>query len=110
MLYNRLRWMTKQMEREPRDREKVESYYTIWELEPPPREKPEPKSADEKAWEAHDKSSFSPPFCLKEDEAPPPGQKADIPKVLKSRKEKSLAKVESRRQAERRKAEKLYTS
>ena len=109
MLYNRLRWMTKQIEREPSERDRNDAYYTAWELEPPPRERPEPKTADEKAWEAHDKDSFSPPFCLKEAEAPPPGEKADIPKVLKSRKEKSLAKTESNRAAKRRRAEKLYT-
>jgi hypothetical protein len=109
MLYTRLRWMTKQMEHEPRDRDKVDAYYTKWELEPPPREKPEPKTADQKAWEAHDKDSYSPPFCLKEHEAPPRGEKADIPKVLKSRKEEKLARAESRREAERRRAEKLYT-
>ena len=102
--------MTKQIEREPSERDKNDAYYTVWELEPPPRERPEPKSADQKAWEAHDKDSFSPPFCLTEDEAPPPGQKADIPAVIQSRVEKKLAKAEAGRQAKRRKAEKLYTS
>jgi hypothetical protein len=109
-LHTRLRWTVKQMEYEPHNGKSDPFYAPIWEVEPAPREKPEAKSADEKAWEAHDKNSFSPPFCLNEDEAPPPGQKADIPKVLKSRKEKSLAKAESHRQAKRRKAEKLYTS
>jgi hypothetical protein len=110
MLHNRLRWMVKQMESEPNDRDKNSYYTPVWEIEPAPRERPEPKTADEKAWEAHDPTSFSPPFCLTEDEFPPPGQKADIPMILKSRKEKRLTKADSRRDAKRRKAEKLYTS
>jgi hypothetical protein len=110
VLHNRLRWVVKQMEREPNDRDRNPYYAPVWVLEPPPKERPEPKTADEKAWEAHDRTSFSPPFCLTEDEFPPPGEKADIPKVLQSRAEKRLAKAESRRQAERRKAKKLHTS
>jgi hypothetical protein len=110
VLHNRLRWVVRQIGHEPNDRERNPYYAPVWELEPAPPEKPEPKSADEKAWEAHDPNSFSPPFCLTEDEFPPPGQKADIPQVLKSRTEKKLAKAETRRQADRRKAEKLYTS
>jgi hypothetical protein len=109
-LHNRLRWAVRQMEREPNDREKNYHYAPAWELEPRRPEKPEPKTADEKAWEAHDPNSFSPPFCLTEDEFPPPGQKADIPSILKSRKEKSLARAEARREAARRKAEKLYAN
>ena len=48
-----------------------------------------------------------PPFDLEPDEFPEPGQVADIPKILKSRKQKRQAKAESRRESRRRKLDKL---
>ncbi len=72
-----------------------------------PAEHPEPKHPEEKAAEAHDPTLFSPPFCLTPDEFPPPGQKADVPAIVKSRKKKRAVKDQARREANRRKAKDL---
>ena len=69
--------------------------------------KPEPKSADEIAAEGWTPEMISPPFDLEPEEFPEPGQTADIPKILQSRKEKRAAKAESRRDSRRRKLDRL---
>jgi hypothetical protein len=69
--------------------------------------KPDPKTPEEIAAENHNPDSPHPPFDLEPDEAPPPGEKADIPAVLKSRKQKRISKAENRREAKRRKIENL---
>ena len=48
-----------------------------------------------------------PPFDLEPDEVPAPGETADYPKILSDRREKSLRKAASRREARRRKIDKL---
>jgi hypothetical protein len=74
---------------------------------PDPQEKLDEPTEDEKLAAAHPKNSIHPPFCLEPHEFPEPGQIADIPKILKSRKEARLRKAEARRDARRRKVEKL---
>ena len=76
-------------------------------LAPEPALKPEPKSADEIAAEGWTPEMISPPFDLEPEESPEPGQSADIPKILRSRKQKRQAKAESRRESKRRKLDKL---
>ena len=49
----------------------------------------------------------NPPFDLEPDEYPEPGQEADIPAILASRREKKAKKAEARRESRRRKLEKL---
>ena len=77
------------------------------EPEAEPEMKPEPKSADEIAAEGWTPDMIHPPFDLEPDEFPEPGQVADIPAILASRQQKRLAKAESRRDARRRKLERL---
>ena len=72
-----------------------------------PTPKPAPKTEDEKLAEVHPKSSIHPPFCLEEDEIPEPGQKADIPAVLRMRQQKRAAKAQARREARRKKVDRL---
>ena len=51
--------------------------------------------------------SLHPPFDLELEELPANGEKADFPKILAARKEKLLRKAQARREAERRKIDKL---
>ena len=74
---------------------------------PEPALKPLPKSADEIAAEGWTPEMISPPFDLEPDEYPEPGRVADVPAILRSRKQKRQANAESRRDAKRRKLEKL---
>ena len=74
---------------------------------PEPAPKPEPKSADEVAAEDWTPEMISPPFDLEPEEFPKPGRVADVPAILRSRKQMRQAKAESRRDAKRRKLEKL---
>ena len=66
-----------------------------------------PKTVEEIAVEKHVPVSIHPPFDLTEEEAPPLGQKADIPKIVKSRKRQRKAQDDSRRDTKRRRLEKL---
>jgi hypothetical protein len=70
---------------------------------------PEPKTADEVAAEGWKPEMISPPFDLEPDEFPEPGQVADIPKILRSRKQKRQARAESRRESKRRKLDQLQS-
>lgn len=72
-----------------------------------PVEKPDEPTEAEKLAAAHPRNSIHPPFCLELDEYPEPGQEVDIPMILKSRKETRLRKADARRDAKRRKVEKL---
>jgi hypothetical protein len=74
---------------------------------PEPPVKPLPKSADEIAAEGWTPDQIHPPFDLEPEEFPEPGQPADIPKILRSRKEKRQARAEAHRDAKRRKLDKL---
>ena len=74
---------------------------------PEPISKPEPKSADEVAAEGWTPELIHPPFDLEPDEFPEPGQSADIPAILRSREVKRRARAEARRDARRRKLERL---
>jgi hypothetical protein len=107
-LHRRLRWSIGQMQL-PADNGKADPFfYPTYQVDPaPPEEKPEPKHPDEKLAEAHDPNSPHPPFCLTPDEFPPIDQKADIPKILKSRREKRRKKAETKREADREKVRKL---
>jgi hypothetical protein len=105
-MHNRLRWTIKQLTFQGPEGKPDEALRPAWKLDSAPELGPEPLTADEKAARDHDPNSPHPPFCLKPEEFPAPGQKADIPEILKSRKEKRESKVKARREAERRKIEK----
>jgi hypothetical protein len=106
-LHNRLRWTIKQLTFQGPPGTPDPALSPVWKVESAPIEKPEPKHPEEKAAEAHDPTSFSPPFCLTPDEFPPPGQKADVAAIVISRKKKRVAKDKARREANRRKAKNL---
>ena len=106
-LFNKMRWCLKQITIQSPYRCPDPSLRPQWVLEPEPILKPEPKSADEIAAEGWSPESFSPPFCLEPDECPKLGEKADIPAILSVRREKRFRKAEARREAQRRKVEKL---
>ena len=107
-LHTRLRWSVKEMQFQGPLGSPDEGFYPTWEVNPSPAEAPEPPHPDEVAAANHPADNPHPPFCLTPDEFPPIGQSADIPAILKSRKEKRQAKAESRRQSDRAKARKLH--
>ena len=84
-------------------------------VEPKPkRVEPKPKpevvaegGAKEKPFEFWRSVLPNPPFDLELEEYPEPGQEADIPAILASRREKKAKKAEARRESRRRKLEKL---
>jgi hypothetical protein len=102
-LHTRLRWSVGQISAESKHR------FAFPGLEPAFFNQPEPEAptVEEKLAEHHPENSPHPPFDLEPDEFPPSGQKADIPKIIRTRKEKQIAKAEDRRQAKRRKLDKL---
>ena len=106
-LHRRLRWTIGQMQFQGPPGSPDPGYLPTWKVEQAPPERPEPIHPDEKLAAAHDPKSWSPPFDLTPDESPPPGQKADVPMILASRKQKRLRKAEARREAERRRFDRL---
>jgi hypothetical protein len=78
-----------------------------WTAPPEPELKPEPPLPEELLAAKHSPLSPHPPFDLEPDEFPEPGQDADIPAILKSRKEKRQRRAEARREAKRRKLQGL---
>jgi hypothetical protein len=106
-LYRRLRWCVGQIN-EASPHKRPASGLEPHSIAPPhPEEKPEPMTEDEKLAAVHPANSIHPPFCLEPDECPGPGQEADIPMILKGRKDKRSRKAEARRNSQRRKVEKL---
>ena len=106
-LHRRLQWCLAEVRRPSADRRTLPGLRPRWLGEDEPVPKPEPPNEDEKAAAAHPSTSPHPPFDLEPDEFPEPGQRPDIPAILKSRREKKLKKAESRREAKRRKVERL---
>ena len=106
-LHRRLRWTIGQMQFQGPIGKTDPGLFPTWKVEEAPPVPPEPRTADERAAESHDPTQYSPPFDLTPDEFPPIGQKADIPAILESRREKRIKKAEARREAQRRKADQL---
>ncbi len=100
-LHSRLRWCLKQVD--------VQSPYRCpdpllrpnWVTDPEPIPAPEPKTADEIAFESWNPSSLQPPFDLEPDEIPPMGENPDIPKIFANRQAKRARKAEALRQTRR---------
>jgi hypothetical protein len=116
-LHSRLRWCLRQLQQEAPVREAPRWLKQCWlgyqepppEIKAPPLPEPTPVKEPEPEWvlEQALRGDIHPPFDLEPHEAPPPGEKADIPKILANRREKKLLKEETRRDARRRKIDKL---
>ena len=106
-LQNRIRWAIAEVRKDPFYRHLIPEFKPGWVVTPEERTKIEPPTEDERIAAKHPAGSPHPPFCLEPDEFPPKGQKADIPSVLRSRRQKRLRKAEARREARRRKVEQL---
>jgi hypothetical protein len=109
-LHSRLRWFTRQLQAESPTREPRRGLLRKWLPDPAPAElkPPEPLKPPEIRPEPVALSPFDhPPFDLEPDEFPPLGAVADIPKIVKDRRAKARKKAEARRDAKRRKVEKL---
>ena len=99
-LHRQLRWSLAQLRLPALHRSPGRDVRPRWVAQP----EPEPESPEVAAIRS---KSPHPPFDLEPDEYPAPGQEADIPAILASRQEKKRAKAESRRDARRRKLERL---
>ena len=107
-LHRQVRWAVNEIRKDWPWRPLIPGLKSNMLLAPEDPVKPEKRTEEEKQVEAHDPLSWSPPFDLTPDEFPPPGQKADLPAILVSRKYKRLQKAEARHDARRRKLEKIY--
>ena len=114
-LHREIRWSIAQLQSDVFDRRTRPDLRPSWvadpnadpDAAPEPTPKPEPKSVDEIAAEGWTPEMISPPFDLEPEEYPEPGRVADVPAILRSRKEKRQAKAESRRESRRRKLDRL---
>jgi hypothetical protein len=102
-LHTKLRWAVNLIKEDPAKRPYDAALRYRWEN----RVVTVTKTPEEIAIEKHVPASIHPPFDLTEEEAPPLGQMADIPAIMKSRKARRAAKSESTRAAKRSKAAKL---
>ena len=101
-LHSRLRWCMAQMQL------KAPYKRTDPDLRPNWVERPDEKpEVAEKVVEPIALKMIHPPFDLTPDEFPAPGEEADIPAILASRRQKKIKKAESRRDSKRRKLERL---
>jgi hypothetical protein len=106
-LHSRLRWFLSQLHSKNVHEKGFPTMRESWRDGSEPDPAPEPKTIEEKLFEKHPPDHPGVPFDLTPDEFPEPGKSADIPAIIQSRKEKRLAKAKSRREAERRKLEKI---
>ena len=106
-MHRRMRWALAELNRKSPNQRTLPGLRPQWADDPIPTPKPEPKLPEEVLAEAHPSGEFHPPFDLEPDEAPEPGQKADIPAILSSRREKQFRKAQARREARRRRIERL---
>jgi hypothetical protein len=108
-LHRQIKWCIAQLHNPTPNKIRPAHVNPSWsaEYQPLSMRQPEPKTADEIAAEGWKPEMISPPFDLEPEEFPEPGQVADIPKILRSRKQKRAAKAESRRDAKRRKLDQL---
>lgn len=107
-LHRQFRWFITQINSVSPHKFTAPGLQPRWIEEVIPTPQPEPKTAEEIAAESHPAGSIHPPFDLTDEECPigtikPP----DIPTILNARKEKRLAKAQARRDARRRKVERL---
>ncbi len=106
-LHKQIRWSVSQLKDPTPEHRTMPGLTPRWQEESEFAPRPEPRTAEEKAAENHPANSWQPPFCLEPDEYPEPGKKADIPAILSARKAKRIAKAEARREAHRKRIERL---
>ena len=81
-MHRQLRWTVQQMQFEGPEGKPDPYFFPRYRIDAPPEEKPEPRSAEDKAINAHDPASFSPPFDLEPDEVPEViGRRPDLDKL-----------------------------
>ena len=110
-LHRQIRWYVAQVKDPSPHKQRAPHLTPGWgpapelpsEAPPEPEARPEPPTVEEVLAEEHDPDRVNPPFDLEPDEYPEPGRSADIPRIIRTRKQKRLAKAESRREARRRK-------
>ncbi len=120
MLHSRIRWLTRELRYQSPHEEPLRGLQRHWmgdpeitataEFLPEPAPLPTPEPLPIPAIEPEPMvlgPCDQPPFDLEPDEFPAPGATADIPAILKSRRQKKLKKAEARRVSQRRKVEKL---
>ena len=103
-LHNRLRWYLEQARSEPPRHQTDPDYRPRWVEPPGPDLKPGQVAP---AVPVVAPGPVHPPFDLLPDEFPEPGQEPDLPKIIAGRREKKLKKAATRRDAKRRKVERL---
>jgi hypothetical protein len=107
-LHRRLRWCLSQLHHEsPHRRAHPSLTRPRWEVPAEPAAEPAPKPESEKPKEFWQIKPMNPPFDLEPDEIPAIGEALDIPAILASRRERKLRKAAARREASRRKVERL---
>jgi hypothetical protein len=106
-LHGRLRWSLAQINIQSPYRCPDPSLRPSWVADPEAIPEPEAQSPDEVATEATTPSLIHPPSDLEPDEAPEPVQDTDIPIILSVRREKQFRKAGARREATRKKVDKL---
>ncbi|WP_435008282.1 hypothetical protein P12x_005539 [Tundrisphaera lichenicola] len=104
-LHRRLRWCLSQLKYESPHRGPHPDMFPQWKGVPEAEARPEP--APEKPLEPWQMSAPFPPFDLLPEEFPAPGEEVDLPRIIASRAEKRLKRAEDRREARRRKVERL---
>jgi hypothetical protein len=108
-IHGRLRWSLRELRYQSPDRSPHRGLYPRWIAQQVPRPDAAagPKAPDEILAEDHPADAIHPPFDLELEELPAIGRKADYPAILRTRAEKKIAKAEARRDAQRRKVERL---
>jgi hypothetical protein len=107
-LHRRLRWCLAQLRYEsPHHRAHPGLTRPRWDARPQPSAEPAPKPEPETPKEFSQAVAPNPPFDLEPDEIPAPGEAVDLPAIVSARRERKLRKAEARRDASRRKLERL---
>ena len=116
-LHRRLRWCLDQLRYQSPLHEPLRGLMGTWlgHEEPPPKLEvpklpdrlPIPAPEPEPEITAGRFPDIHPPFDLTPEEAPEPGQRADIPRILANRRDQKLRRAEARRDSRRRKLDNL---
>jgi hypothetical protein len=107
-LHRRLRWCLAQLRYEsPHHRAHPGLTRPRWDAQPAASVDPAPKPGPETPKEFWQAVAPNPPFDPEPHEVPAPGEAVDLPAIVSARREKALRKAEARREARRRKLERL---
>jgi hypothetical protein len=109
-LHGRMRWCLGQIRYQSPEKVPHPGLRPKWVINPATEAKPTATQSDRKEAELRAASGYQtmhPPFDLEPDEVPPRGERLDVPAVLSARRQKKLEKADARRDARRRKVDKL---